>query len=234
LTRPVGSVSPRRDWSGARGERGFAWPSLVMLDCDGVLFDSWEANVGFYDAILAQLGLPLLDENGRELAHRWSSAQLLAHFFAHDPDTHHRANEIARFMDYAPFLPLMRPVRELRETLAWLGTRGKTAMVTNRGATIPEVLSHFDLGSYFDAVVGVHDAPRPKPAPDMLHVCLERLGFRPEDAVYVGDSPGDAAAALAAGVPFIGVGGDVESEHRIAGLHELRALLEHGSLPPSP
>jgi phosphoglycolate phosphatase len=231
LTEPFWCGSPEPDDSGGRGERAFAWPSLVMLDCDGVLFDSWEANVGFYDAILAQLGRPLLDDDGRELAHRWSSAQLLAHYFAHDPELHHRANEIARLMDYAPFLPLMRPVPELRETLAWLRTRGKTAMVTNRGATIPDVLRHFDLGSYFDEVVGVHDAPRPKPAPDMLHVCLERLSLRPGESVYVGDSPGDSAAARAAGVPFIGVGDQVDCEHRIAELSQLRALLEDG-FPP--
>jgi HAD superfamily hydrolase (TIGR01509 family) len=200
-------------------------PSLVMLDCDGVLFDSWEANVGFYDAILAQLGLPLLDATGRELAHRLSSAQLLEHFFATDPDIHRLAKDIARGMDYAAFLPLMRPVRELRETLGWLRARGRTAMVTNRDATIPEVLAHFDLASFFDAVVGVGDAARPKPAPDMLEVCLDRLGTRPEHAVYVGDSPGDHAAAREAGVPFIGVGRDVDCELRIAELADLPALL---------
>jgi phosphoglycolate phosphatase-like HAD superfamily hydrolase len=201
-------------------------PTLVMLDCDGVLFDSWEANVGFYDAILARLGLPLLDPAGRELAHRLSSAQLLEHFFATDPDTLRRASEIARGMDYSPFLPLMRPVRELRETLAWLRARGRTAMVTNRGSTIPEVLGHFELASFFDTVVGVHDAERPKPAPDMLEVCLARLGVLPEEAVYVGDSPGDFAAARGAGVSFIGVGAEVDCDRRIAELAQLPGLLE--------
>ena len=62
----------------------------------------------------------------------------------------------------------------------------------------------------------------------MLHVCLERLGFEPEEAVYVGDSPGDAAAAREAGVAFIGVGDQVECERRIAALHELRDLLAGG------
>lgn len=200
-------------------------PALVMLDCDGVLFDSWEANVGFYDAILTELGLPLLDATGRDLAHRLSSAQLLAHFFSEHPETHRRAREVARAMDYRRFLPLMRPVRELRETLAWLRDRGKTAMVTNRDTTVPEVLAHFDLASFFDAVVGVHDAARPKPAPDMLEVCLARLGVAPEQAVYVGDSPGDYAAAQSAGVPFIGVGGEVQCEICITELAELPALL---------
>lgn len=203
-------------------------PVLVMLDCDGVLFDSWEANVGFYDAILAELGLPRLDAVGRDLAHRLSSAQLLAHFFAEHPETHRRAREIARGMDYRRFLPLMQPVRELRETLAWLRERGKTALVTNRDATIPVVLDHFDLTSFFDAVVGVHDAARPKPAPDMLEVCLARLGVAPAQAVYVGDSPGDHAAACGAGVPFIGVGTEVDCEIRIAELAELRSLIAPG------
>jgi phosphoglycolate phosphatase len=219
-----------------------AGPSLVMLDCDGVLFDSWEANVGFYDAILARLGLPLLDAAGREMAHRLSSAQLLEHFFATDPETHRRAHAIAREMDYAPFLPLMRPVRELRETLGWLRGRGRTAMVTNRGSTIPEVLAHFDLATFFDAVVGVHDAERPKPAPDMLEVCLARIGVPPERAVYVGDSPGDLAAARDARVRFIGVGDGVDCEHRIVELAELPELLgspgwrsaASSSSPPAP
>ena len=200
-------------------------PALVMLDCDGVLFDSWEANVGFYDAILMRLGLPLLDAEGRELAHRLSSAQLLELFFAADPDTHRRANDIAREMDYAAFLPLMRPVRDLRGTLAWLRARGRTAMVTNRGSTIPDVMTHFDLADFFDTVVGVHDAERPKPAPDMLAVCLARLGVAPENAIYVGDSPGDYAAARDAGVAFVGVGSDVDCERRIAELAELPDLL---------
>ena len=29
---------------------------LVMLDCDGVLFDSFRSNVAYYDAVLDEMG----------------------------------------------------------------------------------------------------------------------------------------------------------------------------------
>jgi HAD superfamily hydrolase (TIGR01509 family) len=201
-------------------------PQLVILDCDGVLFDSGEANVGFYDAILAEMGLPPLDEEGRELAHWVASPELLARLFAHDPQQHEMARRIAAEMDYARFLPLMRPAPRLVETLAWLRGRGKTALATNRSSTIPTLLAHFGLGPYFDLVVGIHDVPRPKPAPDMLLHCLERFALAPDDAVFVGDSASDRQAALHAGVPFITVGVAEPGERSIASLAELPALLD--------
>jgi phosphoglycolate phosphatase-like HAD superfamily hydrolase len=182
-------------------------PSLVMLDCDGTMFDSYEANRAFYDAVLEQLELPPLDAEGRELAHRLSSPQLFAHLFRDDPETLERAGAIARSTDYTPFLFRMTPMPELFETLVWLHERYRTALVTNRGSTIPRLLEHFDLGQHFDFVVGIHDVAKPKPAPDMILRCLEHFAVPPGNAVYVGDSPGDLEASRAAGVPFIAVGG---------------------------
>jgi HAD superfamily hydrolase (TIGR01509 family) len=196
-----------------------------MLDCDGTLFDSFDANVGFYDAVLAQVGRPPLDEAGRELGHRLSTPQILQHLFAEEPETLARATLAARSTDYAPFLARMRPMPDLFETLDWLRANYRTALVTNRGGTIPALLAHFDLGRYFDAVVGVHDAPRPKPAPDMLLRCLDQLGTAAERSIYVGDSPSDLEAAHAAGVPFIAFGEALSCEPRIFALAELRELL---------
>jgi pyrophosphatase PpaX len=54
-------------------------------------------------------------------------------------------------------------------------------------------------------VVAADDVARHKPHPDPLLLALERLGARPEEAAYVGDSPYDVAAAKAAGVHSIAV-----------------------------
>ncbi len=197
-----------------------------MLDCDGVLFDSWEANAAFYDAVLRALGRPPLDQAGRELAHRLATPQLLERAFAGDPAGLERARRVAAELDYRPFLPLMRPVRRLRETLAWLRQSARTAMVTNRGFTVPLVLEHFELHGCFDAVLGLRDVARPKPAPDMVEACLERLAASPGAAVYVGDSPTDLEAARAAGVAFVGVG--LDGDRRIEELAELPRVLAPG------
>ncbi len=195
--------------------------SLVILDCDGVLFESFEANVAFYNAVLERLGQPELNEEGRGHAHRMATPQIMEWLFGEDPQRLSEAMTAAYATDYTPFLARLEPVSELFETLRWLREHYRTAMATNRGATIPDLLAHFELAPLFEMVVGIRDVPRPKPAPDMLVHCLEGLGVEAHAAVYVGDSPGDLAAAEAARMRFIGVGGSVEHHTRI---EELRAL----------
>ena len=200
-------------------------PSLVMLDCDGTLFDSFEANRGFYDAILERMGRSPLDPAQQDLAHRLATPQVLSHLFGDDPDALERATHLTRGLGYEPFLPLMEPMPGLVETLEWLHARYRTALVTNRGQTIPTLLRHFDLARHFDLTVGLHDVARPKPAPDMLLMCLERFVVPPERPIYVGDSTGDLEAARAACVEFVAVGDATTGTRRIATFAELPSLL---------
>ena len=198
---------------------------LVILDCDGVLFDSSDANVAFYNAILERMGRPPLDAEGEVLAHWMGSPQLIAKLFADDDAGHREARTLARELDYTPFLHLMQPVPELAETLRWIRERSRfTALATNRGSTVPQLLEHFGLDVHFDLVVGTHHVARPKPAPDMLLHCLEHFALDPADAVYVGDSPTDREAAHAAGIDFIAVG-TLAHDRRVATFAELRSHL---------
>lgn len=199
--------------------------ALVLLDCDGVLFDSFAANVAYYDRILATMGRPALDAAGRDLAHRLSTPQLFAQLLGDDPELLRRSLEIAHETDYAPYYALMQPVPQLRETLGWLRDRYDTALATNRGKTIPGLLQGWDLGSFFGLVVGMNDVPRPKPAPDMLLRCTTHFGVPPDRALYVGDSPSDATAARAAGIRFLAVGDAVPGAPRIPRFAELPAWL---------
>jgi len=199
---------------------------LVILDCDGVLFDSSAANVAFYNAILERMGQPPLDAEGERRAHWMGSPELIAHLFGHDEGLHRAAREVARTLDYTPFLRVMTPVPSLLETLRRLRERGPTALATNRGGTIPQLLDHFALREHFDLVVGLLDVARPKPAPDMLLRCLERLDVAPAQAVYVGDSVTDHQAAEAAGIDFVAVGDVAPGKRRIARLAQLPDLLD--------
>ena len=197
---------------------------LIILDCDGVLFDSFEANVAFYDSILTAMGEPPLDERGRDLCHRLSGPQLWDHLYAGNP-LHQRAKEIAARADYTPFYALMRPMPALKDTLGRLSTHCPLALATNRGRTVGGVLQSFQLERYFAIRVGILDVPRPKPAPDVLLACLERAAVPAAAAVFVGDTLVDRDAALAAGVPYVGVGEDSGGSRRIRDIGELPALL---------
>jgi HAD superfamily hydrolase (TIGR01509 family) len=198
---------------------------LVILDCDGVLFDSYDANVAFYDSILAALGQPAMDDEARELCHRLSGPQLWDHLFARDAALHARAKEIAGRADYGPFYRLMRPVPGLDETLRRLSSHCPLALATNRGRTVTGVLREFGLDRFLTIALGILDVPRPKPAPDLLLACLERAGVTADAAVFVGDTSVDRDAALAAGVAYVGIGAHSRADRTIRALRDLPALL---------
>ena len=69
-----------------RGDRAAVSAArAVVFDCDGVLFDSWHANVAYYDAIRARLGLAPMDEAWHERAHFLAGSQVIDEMFGHDP-----------------------------------------------------------------------------------------------------------------------------------------------------
>lgn len=198
---------------------------LIILDCDGVLFDSRHANVAFYDSVLAELGAPPLDEVGRELCHRLSGPQLWDQLFASDAALHARARKVAAQADYEPFYPLMRPMSELEPTLARLSAHCPLALATNRGRTVAGVTRYFGLDRFLTIRLGILDVENPKPAPDLLLACLARAKVSAEAAVFVGDTLVDHDAALAAHVPYVGVGPHSGAEHWIDELSALPDLL---------
>jgi phosphoglycolate phosphatase len=198
---------------------------LVIFDCDGVLFDSWKANVAFYNAVLAALDLPPLDDAARRLCHTLSSPQLYARLFPDDAQMQQRLAAAARQTDYDPFYTLMEPVDALESTLRRLRAHCPLALATNRGTTVRGVVERFGLAEFFSICMGILDVPRPKPAPDLLVACLDRAAVRASEAVYVGDTELDHAAAAAAGVPYVGVGDLSGAELRVSGIRELPLLL---------
>ncbi len=190
-----------------------------------MLFDSWRANVAFYNAVLAELGRPPLDAAGERQAHVLSSPQLFATLFGEDAVLVERATALARDSDYGPFYQWMQPAPGLHALLAELKRTYRLAMATNRGVTAGRVVRHFGLEALFELTVGIHDVARPKPSPDMIDKCVAHFGIAPDEAVYVGDTQSDREAAHAAGTHFVAVGEHVEAPLRIRELAELPALL---------
>jgi HAD superfamily hydrolase (TIGR01509 family) len=89
------------------------------------------------------------------------------------------------------------------EALAKLGGRKSTA--TTKGTpTTRNVLEQFGLLQHFDHVQGTDGFPA-KPEPEVLLRAMAGLGAKPEDCLFVGDSPADMEAGRRAGVKICGV-----------------------------
>ena len=80
------------------------------------------------------------------------------------------------------------------------------------------------------AAVGASDVSSSKPDPDVLAAALERVGAQPEDALFVGDSLWDAAAARRVGVTFLGVTTGGVSELELLGAGAAAVYTDPGEL----
>lgn len=85
-----------------------------------------------------------------------------------------------------------------------LARRAELAIFTGRNwQELNPTLERFRVRPLFRRIVTTDDVRRPKPDPEGLVRIL--AGRRPDTALYLGDNVDDAAAARAAGVPFVGV-----------------------------
>ncbi|MCM2359080.1 MAG: HAD family hydrolase [Geobacteraceae bacterium] len=199
----------------------------IIYDCDGVMFDSFEANLAFYDRIMTMLGRPPLDRGDREqmrVLHTYANRDVLAWFFP-EPADFEAALGCAARIDYRDLVPFMRLEEGFVATLESLKPRLELAICTNRSTSMDMVLESFGLASYFGCVMTASRVKNPKPHPEPLLKVLEHYGIGPEEALFVGDSDVDRQAAAAAGVPFVAYKADLPALARIDRHGEILGLL---------
>jgi phosphoglycolate phosphatase len=176
--------------------------SVIIFDCDGVMFDSRQANVNFYNNILSHFGLPPLTEKDIEFVHMHTAIESVDYIFR-GTSYGSRAQEYRVELDYVPFIKDMVMEPGLKETLTILKPKYGLAVATNRSNTIEKVLVMNGLSHYFDIVVSSLDVENPKPHPEPIFKILNFFRIESQECVYVGDSEIDFTVCKASGVPFI-------------------------------
>jgi len=200
--------------------------SVVAFDCDGVLFDTLEANRHYYNHILEHFGRPAMNEEQLRFVHAHTIQQALGNLFE-DDRLRQAAYDFRKTINYGGFLKHLTMEPGLVGLLDWMHGKFHTAIATNRTDTMKHLLREFRLSDRFDYVVTSLDVERPKPAPDPLFKILAHFNAHPQQALFVGDSEVDASTAHAAGVPFVAYRNlSLPADHHIDRLQELRPLLE--------
>ena len=199
---------------------------VVAFDCDGVLFDTEQANRIYYSEILKHFGRPAVTEEQFAFVHMHTIHESMAYLFP-DEKTLNAAHEFRSRMDYRQYLSYLTVEPHLVSLLEKLKPDIKTAIATNRTDTMDRLLAEFELDGYFDLVVTSSDVKRPKPHPDELLKILEHFKLDSHQAIYVGDSRLDQLAAEAAGIPLVAYRNpELSSNYHISSLKELEELLK--------
>jgi phosphoglycolate phosphatase len=212
------------------GDVAMKKPAALIFDCDGVMFDSRQANVHFYSHIASQFGLPALTEADVDFVHMHTADESVRYLFRESP----RLEEALAYrlqLDYTPFISDLVIEPGLKELLSDLKPSFGLAVATNRSNTIGRVLRQYGISGYFDIVVSSLDVKNPKPHPEGLRKILEFLELGPSRALYVGDSVIDEQTAKAAAVPFISYKNRLlQADYHVGRMEEIRGVLKKSGL----
>ena len=176
---------------------------LVVLDCDGVMFDSREANRSYYGHLRERFGRPPLTEQEVGFVHAHPAPESVPFIFRAWPQQIESVNAYRATLDYTPFLRRMAIEPDLLEFLAAVRPPLLTAISTNRTSTMAAVLDTFELRPHFDLVVTALDVAHPKPHPEALLKILAAFGVSAEEGIFIGDTRVDVDHAAAVGMPLV-------------------------------
>lgn len=180
----------------------------VLWDLDGTLTDSVSLVVETMNWVIAAHGGPLLPyEKVGELTGLPLDAMFrLAWPDVNDADVErYRAEYRARYDTVA--IPATRLYRGARSTLRDFHASGllQATVTGKRAADCERILGGLGIKKDIDVYLGGDSARRPKPAPDLALLAMERLNVAPAESVVIGDSAADIAMGRAAGAHTIQV-----------------------------
>ncbi len=171
----------------------------IIFDVDGTMLDTERAQLKALQQVLEQhdlmytmdelrvvFGIPGKDalkrlgvENINEVHKEWDKA-------------------VEVYMDE---VQIFYGVEEALKTLTAQGV--KLGIVTSKTRVqFVNEFQPFGLNDYFASIITAEDAPKTKPDPAPLQLCLTELAVAPAEAIYVGDTIFDYQCAKGAGVPF--------------------------------
>lgn len=177
----------------------------VIYDCDGVMFDSLDANRRLYNHIAKNMGREELSEEELRFCHTHTVHESIEYIFRDQPEKAFEAKKFLKekvnLMDFIPYLK-MEP--NLVEALKILKDSSiKLAVCTNRTTTMRPIIEMYGLGDYFDIVVTALDVANPKPHPEAVLKILDALKVPKNETIFVGDSEIDRITAIESGVHFV-------------------------------
>lgn len=192
----------------------------VLLDVDGTLVDSNDAHAAAWFDVLTANGYPTTLARVRQLIGEGGD-KLLPQITNLDPASHEAkrlsAERAARFERV--YLPQIKPFPKARELLERFSQAGLAIVVASsaKQQELRPLLELCGATRYTAHQTSSDDASHSKPDPDIVQVALAKARCSPGEAVMLGDTPYDIAAAARAGVRAVAVRSGGHPDASLAG-----------------
>jgi HAD superfamily hydrolase (TIGR01509 family) len=178
----------------------------VIYDCDGVLFDSLEANTRLYNDLCARVGRGPLREEEMRYVHTHTVFEAIHFIFGKENEMEKKALEMLSLeqIDLREYIVYLKMEPHLLQALEKLKEKGiLRAVNTNRTTSMKYIMEKYDLWPYFEMVVTALDVVNPKPHPESIEKILQEFNLNQKEAVFLGDSDVDQQTAKSSGVKFV-------------------------------
>lgn len=180
----------------------------ILWDMDGTMIDTRDCHFQTWQRALEYFGFNL-DKSVYQQNFGRNNDVLLPLLLGFEPDAAVKQSIIKKkeglFREMAPGAVSLVP-----GLADWLSTARdwqlKQAVASSASIeNITVMLSHYQLETYFDAVVSGDDLPA-KPAPDVFLKAAKQVGTNPANCLVIEDSPAGIRAAKNAGMRCVAVG----------------------------
>ncbi len=185
----------------------------VLFDWDGTLVDSAERTFRCYTQVFAAHGIAF----DRAAFERTYSPDWYRTYEGIGLPPEAWTDADARWIACYETEPgaLVDGAREGLERLAAAGL-GLGVVSSGDGPRVRAEMESLGVTGLFEVAVCGGETARRKPHPEPLLVALERMGVRPAECAYVGDSPEDVAMARSAGAFAVGIPGGFPNRAALA------------------
>jgi|SRR3989344_553336 len=177
----------------------------AIFDIDGVLLDSFEANLKFFQDLMDRFGhRPPTRAEFPEIFHLslWDAIKFVTK--SESVEEIKKMWEAGRSREVAYHLELLAMPEGAESVIITLNKGYRLAIVTSRvNEAVYAAPQLARLKKYFSATVSYQDTANHKPHPEPLLLAAQKLGVMPEESVYIGDVSNDILAAKAAGMKVI-------------------------------
>lgn len=177
----------------------------IIFDIDGVLLDSFEANLKFFQDLMIKTGhRPPTREEFPAIFHLSMMDAIKTLTKSTSEEEIKKIWEVGRGREVGYGIDLLKTPEGAEDVLKKLNKKYLLGIVTSRiKESVYESPKLAKFEKYFKVAVSYQDTTNHKPHPEPLLLAAKKLEVKPEECIYIGDVENDIKAARAAEMKVI-------------------------------